>query len=155
MSRPDEALPWQIWFDGSALPNPGRMGLGAVVLSPIGERIEVSVHAGASGCNNEAELRALCAALDVARAAGARHVLVRGDSDFAVAHLTGRDCTSVARLVFQLQAARERLAAFEHVELCWVPRHRNTEADALSRASLGLAAKPARVPGRAGRRRRT
>ena len=35
------------------------------------------------------------------------------------------------------------LAAFGPVQWQWVPRHRNTEADALARAALGMAPKGA------------
>ena len=46
------------------------MGLGVVLLSPDGARREQSGLAPGHGCNNEAELHALCLALDLALAAG-------------------------------------------------------------------------------------
>ena len=50
---------WHIWFDGSACPNPGRIGLGVFVLGPEGQQREYSGLAAQGGCNNEAELLAL------------------------------------------------------------------------------------------------
>jgi hypothetical protein len=80
------------------LPNPGKMGLGIVLVAPDGLRTEQSVLAGGTGCNNEAELRALRAALDLAFTAGARALLLRGDSDVALRYVRGPDSTGIARL---------------------------------------------------------
>lgn len=144
---------WQAWFDGAALPNPGKIGLGAVVVSPQGERFEKSGLAGRSGCNNEAELLALCAALELAHGAGARRLVVRGDSDTTVRYVLGPDTTAIARLGELIGCARAWLTRFEDVRLLWIPRHRNGEADRFSRAALGLADKPVKS-GKSRKRRR-
>ena len=143
---------WRIWFDGAAHPNPGRIGLGAVLRGPAGEEVDFSGLAGINGCNNEAELRALGKALELAQASGARHLVVRGDSDFVVRHLRGEAHTAVVHLHRLLEATRAQLAGFASVRLEWVPRYRNPDADRLSRAALGLADKPALRP--VARRRR-
>lgn len=138
---------WQLWFDGSAQPNPGRLGLGAVLVGPLGQRQDYSAQAPGHGCNNEAELLALGKALELARQAGARHLVLRGDSDFAVRHLRGEAVTQVARLKVLIAAIRAQLDGFASARLEWVPRHRNPDADRLSRAALGLPDKPAGHPG--------
>lgn len=143
-----EANSWHLWFDGCALPNPGRLGLGALIVAPDGRRIELSQPGSRYGCSNEAELEALCLALDRAHAEGARRLVVTGDSDFVVRHLKGEKQTAVEPLRAQLLCSERALARFESVELRWVPRHRNRDADRLSRAALGLPDKPAPVPGR-------
>ena len=128
------------------------MGLGIVLVAPDGTRTEHSSIAAVTGCNNEAELHALCAALDMAFAAGTRDLLLRGDSDVALRYVRGPDSTGIARLQVLIESARDRLRRFDDVQLLWVPRHRNREADRLSRQALGL---PESLPvkGR-GRRRR-
>jgi ribonuclease HI len=98
---------------------------------------------GGTGCNNEAELHALCVALDMAFDAGARHLLLHGDSDVALRYVRGPDSTRIARLQILIESARDRLRRFDEVQLLWVPRHRNTDADRLSRRALGL---PETVP---------
>lgn len=143
---------WQLWFDGAAHPNPGRMGVGAVLEGPDGQRMEFSGLAPGHGCNNEAELRALGKALELARAAGAEHLLARGDSDFVVCHLKGEAQTVVIHLQQLIDAVQAQIGQFASVRLEWVPRHRNPDADRLSRAALGLPDKPALRP--ASRRRR-
>jgi ribonuclease HI len=114
------------------------MGLGIVLLAPDGTCTEHSSIAAGTGCNNEAELHALCAALDLAFAAGARGLLLRGDSDVALRYVRGPDKTGIARLQVLIESARDRLRRFDEVQLLWVPRHRNREADRLSRLALGL-----------------
>ncbi|HTJ96168.1 MAG TPA: ribonuclease HI family protein [Rhodocyclaceae bacterium] len=132
---------WQGWFDGSALPNPGKLGLGLVLMAPDGERHERSLHPAGSGCNNEAELLALCALFELADEMGARHLTIHSDSDVTVRYVNGRDSTAIPRLHLLVCRAQAWLPKFEQVDLRWVPRHRNQGADALSRSALGLLAK--------------
>lgn len=124
------------------------MGLGVVLLAPDGERREHFALAPGHGCNNESELHALCLAIELAVAAGARRLILRGDSDLAVRYVTGVDSTAVVRLLPLIARAREGLMQFDDAHLLWLPRHRNADADRLSRQALGLAAgvtpKPAR-----------
>ncbi len=141
---------WQAWFDGSAFPNPGRMGIGIVLQAPNGQRQLQSLMPRESGCNNEAELHALCAVLLLAHEAGARCVQIRGDSDVAVRYVNRTDSTVIERIRLLVERAQALIATFDDVQLSWVPRHRNQAADDLSRAALGLPSKPAVV----GQRRR-
>lgn len=139
---------WHLWVDGTAWPNPGKIGLGVVLRSPLGETQHCSVPLGRNGCNNEAELHALCLGLETAKTAGALMIVVASDSDFAVRHCRGDMTTQTAHLQALVNQAQRLLAGFAKVELTWVPRHRNTEADRLARGALGLIAKPAVAPGR-------
>lgn len=133
------------------MPNPGKIGIGAVLVAPDGRRKEKSVLLNVSGCNNEAELHALCAALEMAAAAGARRLLLHGDSDVALRYVRGPDGTKVVRLRLLIAAARDWLGRFEELQLLWIPRHHNREADRLSRQALSLPPSP--LPIARGRRR--
>lgn len=144
---------WLIHCDGSAVPNPGAMGLGAVLLAPDGVRREVSQAAPGRGCNNEAELRALIAALQVVQAHGGRRVCAHSDNRVLVDHLAGTPGGPFSRLAALFDEARRLLATFDEASLRWIPAHRNGEADALARRALGLPPRPA--PTRAPRRRST
>jgi ribonuclease HI len=152
-----EPARWVIHCDGSAVPNPGRMGLGALLVSPDGAtRHEISEDTHLTGCNNEAELRALLAALQWLARQGeptSLHVQVVSDSSLLVQHLGPQPVDPIVRLAPLLDAAHAALKQFAHVELTWVPRHRNTAADALARAALGLAPKAVAQPRKKGRRR--
>ncbi|MFY3382945.1 reverse transcriptase-like protein [Paracidovorax sp. MALMAid1276] len=145
--------PWVIHCDGSAVPNPGRMGLGAVLTGPDGVvRHQISQATHFTGCNNEAELRALLAALQwltaappEAEATPAR-LRVVSDSSLLVQQLGPQPGAPIVRLAPLVDAVRSALQPFAGVELVWVPRHRNTQADALARAALGLAPKASARP---------
>lgn len=135
------AQSWTIYCDGSVAPNPGRMGLGATLLSPEGLQLSMSQVAQGRGCNNEAELRAVIAALALLASQGATEVLVYSDNSIVVEQLTRADAKPVARLASLFEEAREMLRAFEQVKVVWIPRQRNKAADALARAALGLSPK--------------
>lgn len=130
--------PWTLHCDGTALPNPGRIGIGAVLVAPDGQRHTLSQALG-HGCNNEAEARALLAALDWARTLGAGPLAIHSDSRVLIDHLSGRERTRVAHLAALFDSLAPALAGSK---LDWLPRHRNTQADELARAALGLSAKP-------------
>lgn len=124
---------WRGWFDGSAHPNPGRIGIGALLCGPGGERVEISRLAG-YGNSSEAEYLALTALLEAAGAAGARDLLVYGDSQVVINDVNSKQQAA------GLQAHRARvaacMAALGTVRLSWVPRHRNSEADRLSQQAI-------------------
>lgn len=139
--------PWIIYCDGSAVPNPGRMGLGAVLVAPDGTRHALSMATDARGCNNEAEVRALMAALRDAQARGATALLIYSDSSLLVEQLGSAGAAPVVRLAGLYEEAGALLNTFTHTSLHWIPRHRNGEADTLARAALGLLPKkPVKSP---------
>lgn len=151
----DHDTAWVIHCDGSAVPNPGRMGLGAVMTGPDGARHTLSLATHTTGCNNEAELRALMAALRELPSRGATALTVYSDNSIVVEQLgggashspamagSGAPVAPIARLAALFDEARGLLAVFDRAEVHWIPRHRNAEADALARAALGLLPKAA------------
>ncbi|QID19010.1 ribonuclease HI family protein [Nitrogeniibacter mangrovi] len=149
---PATADTWRLWIDGTAAPNPGRIGLGVVLESPDGQRHENAVRA-TEGCNNVAELQALLHGLSLALDAGARAIAIYSDSDFVVRHVGGDGHTDVAPLEALVRRARTAMAAFAVATLHWIPRHRNGAADRLARQAIGLAPKPALRPVSRKRRR--
>lgn len=134
---------WVVHCDGSAQPNPGRMGLGAVLVAPDGSRHALSEVAPDRGCNNEAELRALMAALQHLVSQGGTAARFYSDNSILVEQLNGSaDAPPIARLAPLFDEARALLSGLEHRSIHWLPRHRNVDADVLARAALGLAPKP-------------
>ncbi|WP_372825806.1 ribonuclease HI family protein [Polaromonas sp.] len=135
---PPMAQSWTIHCDGSAVPNPGRMGLGAVLVAPDGTQHLLSMATDARGCNNEAEARALMLALRDVQARGAIALQIYSDSSLLIAQLGAVGAPPVLRLAMLYDETATLLATFPRVTLHWIPRHRNGEADALARAALGL-----------------
>ena len=114
------------------------MGLGAVLTEPDGTRHQLSVAADGRGCNNEAELRALMAALHYAKQRGAAALVVHCDNSVVVEQLAGTAVEPFLRLALLFDEVRGVLRSFPSARLVWIPRHRNREADALARAAVGL-----------------
>jgi len=142
---------WVIHCDGSAWPNPGRMGLGAVLTGPDGAvQHQISEATTFTGCNNEAELRALMLALQWLAQQGiatSTPVQVFSDNSVLVEQLGAHPAAPIARLAALFDEVRRVLQQFQQLNLQWIPRHRNGTADTLARAALGLAPKAALPPG--------
>lgn len=131
-------MPWLIHSDGSAVPNPGRMGLGAVWTAPDGTRHTLSQVAPGFGCNNEAEALALMAALRALQLQGADDLRLHCDNSVVVEQVGNPCARPIARLAALFDEARALFNAFDQATLVWIPQHRNSEADALARAALGM-----------------
>jgi ribonuclease HI len=131
------ATPWRAWFDGSAHPNPGRCGIGAVLRGPAGELHEVSRAAG-FGNSSEAEYLALIAVLELAVQSGAHGLTIYGDSQVVVNDVNGSEDASAPSLRVHRSAAIALMACLRGVAVRWVPRKKNPEADALSQRAVAL-----------------
>jgi ribonuclease HI len=129
---------WCAWFDGSAHPNPGRLGIGALLCGPDGERVEISRRAG-HGNSGEAEYLALITLLQAAVPLQPAQLVVYGDSkvvidDVNLAPATGARGLEAYRS--QVSGLLRQLAQTGAVSVCWVPRHRNGAADRLSQQAI-------------------
>ena len=135
MRHDGPATPWRAWFDGSAHPNPGRCGIGALLVGPAGERIEIARPAG-YGNSSEAEYLALIALLEAAVGVRAHGLTVYGDSQVVINDV-GAAAPSQAQALRELRAqAVALIARIDGVALRWIPRRKNPEADALSQQAV-------------------
>lgn len=146
MSTPLPDTGWRLFFDGTASPNPGRMGIGCLLLAPDGSEHRLSRALPGSGCNNEAEIQALLAGLQLAATLGATSLHIAGDSRAMLDYLQPGAAATVPRLQAWLEQVQGQLARLTAYRCTWVPRHHNQAADALARQALGLALKPAGRP---------
>lgn len=128
-------LAWRGWFDGSAHPNPGRLGVGALLLGPDGERIEVSQAAG-HGSSSDAEYAALTAVLRAALDVRPVQLLLYGDSQVVINDVLGTTPAGAKGLEMHRATVVTLLQQFPDVSLRWIPRHRNGEADRLSQRAI-------------------
>lgn len=131
---------WLAWFDGSALPNPGRIGIGALLRGPQGQVVEISRRAG-DGSSSDAEYLALIALLEAALPHRPTQLIIHGDSQVIIEDLKPpRRGKSNAKGLETLRARALELIALlggaPVVTVRWVPRHRNPEADRLSQAAV-------------------
>jgi ribonuclease HI len=141
-ARRHEGAPsaWRAWFDGSARPNPGRCGIGARLEGP-GGAVEISLAAG-YGNSSEAEYRALIALLEAAVARGVAGLTVYGDSQVVIGDATCPDALAAPALHGYRATARALMAQIDGLDLRWVPRHKNQQADALSQRAFDVPPSP-------------
>lgn len=123
---------WQAWFDGSARPNPGTCRIACVLRGPDGEHFTHGENID-YGDSSAAEYRALIAALQLALDRGADTLHIRGDSRVVIDDVLHQEHTASPILHAYRRQALTLMAQFGAIDLRWIPRHKNTEADALTR----------------------
>ena len=126
---------WRAWFDGSATPNPGRIGIGVLLAGPHGERVEISARAG-HGSSGDAEYLALIVALEKAVELQLVELLVYGDSQVVVQDVLLAPASGARALAGHRERVAALMACLAQVHVRWVPRHRNGDADRLSQQAL-------------------
>lgn len=129
---------WHAWFDGSAHPNPGKIGIGGLLRGPSNEMFEISATAG-HGDSCKAEYLALIAVLKAALAYRPAKLQIHGDSRVVIDDITADPATRSALLIEYSERAGELLAALKQsgdIHFKWIPRARNAAADSLSQRAI-------------------
>ncbi len=123
--------------DGGSRGNPGPAGYGAVVLDPDTDQVLVErAEALGVATNNVAEYQGLIAGLRAAIELGATDVEVRMDSKLVVEQMSGR--WKIKHPAMQPLAREAAALAGEigSVRFQWIPRLRNSRADALANQAM-------------------
>jgi len=127
-----------IFTDGAAEPNPGPAAIGAVIKDEQGRLIvRISRRIGTT-TNNQAEYRAIIAALEEAIRSGATHVELNSDSELVVRQISGRYRVKNAALKPLYQQVKRLQGLLEGCTVTHIPRWQNVEADKLTNAALDL-----------------
>lgn len=132
-ARQPDPHAWLAWFDGATHPNPGRMGIGGLLKSPDGNITRISFYAGL-GDSSEAEYVALIAILEAAIKVKPGSLVIYGDSQVVINDVNAMHGASA--LAALREQAKRLMGQLNQVVLCWVPRARNTAADALSQQAI-------------------
>lgn len=123
--------------DGGSRGNPGPAGYGAVVLDAATEEVLLERREGLGvTTNNVAEYRGLIAGLEAARALGATVVEVRMDSKLVVEQMSGRWQIKHPALRALAAEAGRLVRQLDGVSFGWIPRVRNSRADALANKAM-------------------
>jgi ribonuclease HI len=132
-----DPLAWHAWFDGSAHPNPGKIGIGGVLESPDGGIVKLSAVAG-HGDSCQAEYLALIAVLEAAilQKPAPSKLVIHGDSQVVIDDVLRDVASSAPALNAYAAQVRALIAQLADVHLRWIPRARNAAADALSQAAI-------------------
>lgn len=132
----------KIRFDGGAVPNPGKMGIGTVliennkVIKKISEKLE------GTGTNNVAEYTALSKGISIALGLGWTDVIIEGDSKLVINQVSGKWIVNDEKLKLLHKKVREKLSNFNSYKLRHIPREDNSLADELASSALEDAENP-------------
>ena len=125
-----------IYTDGGARGNPGPGGIGAVIYDANKKKLaEVSEHVG-HVTNNQAEYKAVIAALEKAKELGAEELEFYLDSELVVKQLKreykvkNQDLAPLFLKIYNLEMGFKKIS-FKHI-----PREMNKEADALANKAM-------------------
>jgi ribonuclease HI len=123
--------------DGGSRGNPGPAGYGAVVLDPVTDQVLVERAEGLGvTTNNVAEYQGLIAGLRAAIELGATDVHVRMDSKLVVEQMCGRWKIKHPAMQPLAREATELVREIGSVRFEWIPRLRNSRADALANQAM-------------------
>jgi ribonuclease HI len=123
------------FFDGASRGNPGEAGAGALLKDEEGNLLwEDCLYLG-RGTNNEAEYQGLLLLLGEIAKRDLRGVQISGDSKLVIFQMKGEWKVRQPHLQLLWQKAQE-LAKGRNLRYSWIPRERNSQADALSNRAL-------------------
>lgn len=125
-----------IYADGASSGNPGPAAIGVVIKDEKGRKLaEISQYLGIA-TNNQAEYRAIIAALEAAQRLKATDVVLCLDSELAVKQLLGEyraKSLSIKTLYFKV---RKLIKDFKNFTIIHVSHQQNREAHNLAKAPL-------------------
>ena len=125
-----------IYTDGAARGNPGPAAIGVIIEDERGRLVaSISQRIGRT-TNNQAEYRALIAALEKAVSLGAKQVDIKSDSELVVRQINGSYRVKKAALKPLYQQVKYLIGSLEDFTIAHVSREQNTEADALANRAL-------------------
>ncbi len=131
-----------LYVDGASRGNPGPAAVGVVIKDETGATtLKVSSSIGRA-TNNQAEYSALIMALQEARKLGADQVYINTDSQLMAEQINGNYKVRNANIKPLFEKAMQLLTAFQYYAIDHIPRHLNSEADALANEALNKLKNP-------------
>ena len=127
---------YNIYTDGGARGNPGPAAIGVVIYGVSGKEIERYKKYIGTATNNQAEYKALIAALELATTIGAEILVCHMDSELIVRQLQGKYKIKETGLKPLAADALRLTAKFKQVEFVHIPRDKNKPADQLVNEAL-------------------
>ena len=125
-----------IYTDGASSGNPGPASIGAVIKDGRGRIISRISQSIGHATNNQAEYRAVIAALEEAARLGAGEVDIKSDSELVVKQIKGRYRVKKATLRPLYQKVVQLIGSLEAFTITHIPRTQNREADRLANKAL-------------------
>ncbi len=125
-----------IHTDGASLGNPGQAAIGATIKDEQGRLVaRISQRIGRT-TNNQAEYRAIVAALEEATRLGAKQVDINLDSELVVRQISGQYRVRKASLKPLYYRVKQLQGLLKSFTINHVPRRQNIEAHNLAKIAL-------------------
>ena len=127
---------WRLSVDGAA--NAQGSGVGLILTSPEGIDIEYALRFGFRASNNKAEYEAVIAGLNLAHSMEVDQLEVCSDSQLVVKQIEDSYEARGEKMILYLKKVRELLKKFVRVEVRYIPRAKNSRADALAKLATAF-----------------
>ena len=124
-----------IYSDGASRNNPGEAGAGVYIMKDGAPLKGLARYLGTT-TNNIAEYTAAIMGLEYAVQLGARRVKLFADSELLVKQINGKYKVKNEGLKPLHRKAKELIARIGSVEVEYIPREQNKEADALANKAI-------------------
>jgi len=124
-------MEYSLYFDGKAVPNPGKGSAAAVfygndvILFEVGKYLEKTT-------NNQAEYLGLIIGLKECLKRGHRNIKVYGDSNLVIEQSAGRWKVNHINLIDLHSTVKELVKQFQSISFTHVYREKNKKADELT-----------------------
>ena len=125
-----------IHADGASRGNPGPAGIGATIKNEDGTLIASISQTIGIATNNQAEYRAIIAALEEAIRLGAQQVDICLDSQLVVRQIRGEYRVKNRALKPLHQRVKQLQSRLQGFNIRYIPRQQNKEADKLANIAL-------------------
>lgn len=125
-----------IYTDGVSRGNPGRAAIGAIIRDERGGLVASISQSIGRATNNQAEYRAIIAALEEALPLDANEVELNSDSELVVKQVKGQYRVRKEDLRPLYQRVKQLQGSLKCFKIKHIPRQQNREADKLANATL-------------------
>ena len=125
-----------IFADGASRGNPGPAAIGVTIKDERGRLITSISQRIGKATNNQAEYRAIIAALEEAIRLGAKRVDIKMDSELVVKQINGEYRVKKVTLKPLYQRVKQLQSSLESFTITHIPREQNAEADKLANKAL-------------------
>lgn len=125
-----------IHTDGVSRGNPGRAAIGAIIRDEKGGLVISISQSIGRATNNQAEYRAIIAALEEALPLDANEVELNSDSELVVKQVKGQYRVRKEDLRPLYQRVKQLQSSLKGFKIKHIPRQQNREADKLANAAL-------------------
>ena len=127
-----------IFADGASRGNPGSAAIGVAIKNKRGRFITFISQRIGRATNNQAEYRAIIAALEETIRLGVKQVEIKTDSELVVKQINGEYRVKKATLKPLYQQVKQLQSQFKDFTITHILRRQNTEADKLANKALDM-----------------